>query len=179
MGNHICRIIRAGQRTHQPVCRRTVEQVSELASTATVITHQLIPFWARKKSMGSTAVVQVAPYITAWSAEQDLPCTLVERPGCGVAYADELLVDRDSCGVLWRRSSVRRQVGRPDFGRVHPLRQRRAMLRVLCQVCSVLPIRRTKASFGCCGTTGTTGVAGPKAWHRSNHRSAFRVSRSP
>ena len=136
MGNCICRIIRAGHRTHQPVCRRTVEQVSELASTATVITHQLILFWARKKSMGTTLVVQVAPYITAWSAEQDLPCTLVERPGCGVAFADELLVDRDSCGVLWRRSSVRRQVGRPDFGRVHPLRQRRAMLRLLCQVCS-------------------------------------------
>jgi hypothetical protein len=86
--------------------------------------------------MGTTAVAQVAPYITAWSAEQDFPCALVERPGHGVGYADELLVDRDSRGVLWQRSSVRRQVGRPEFGRVHPLRQRRAMRRLLCQVCA-------------------------------------------
>jgi hypothetical protein len=77
-----------------------------------------------------------APYITAWSAEQDLPCELIERPGYGVGYADELLTDRDSRGVLWQRSAMRQRVGRPDFGRVHPLRQRRAMLRLLCQVCA-------------------------------------------
>lgn len=86
--------------------------------------------------MGTTAIAQVAPYITAWSAEQDLPYKLVERPGCGVGYVDELLTDRDARGVLWQRSSVRPQVGRPEFGRVHPLRQRRAMLRLRCQVCS-------------------------------------------
>lgn len=86
--------------------------------------------------MGTTAVAQVVPYITAWSAEQDLPYKLVERPGLGVGYADELLTDRDARGVLWQRSSVHRQVGRPEFGRIHPLRQRRAMLRLLCQVCS-------------------------------------------
>ncbi|GGU75155.1 hypothetical protein [Lentzea flava] len=80
--------------------------------------------------------MRVVPYVTAWSAEQNLPYELVERPGCGVGYADELLTDRDSRGVLWHRVAVRRQVGRPEFGRVHPLRQRRAMLRLLCQVCA-------------------------------------------
>ncbi|KJK49609.1 hypothetical protein UK23_13425 [Lentzea aerocolonigenes] len=86
--------------------------------------------------MGITAAAQVAPYITAWSAEQSLPCQLVERPGYGLVYADELLTDRDGRGVLWQRSSVRQTVGRPEFGKVHRLRQRRAMLRLLCQVCS-------------------------------------------
>ncbi|KAA2252260.1 hypothetical protein F0L68_36625 [Solihabitans fulvus] len=78
----------------------------------------------------------VAPYITAWSAEQDLPFTLVERPDCGISYVDELPTDRDSHGVLWRRAAVRHQIGRPEFGKVHPLRQRRAMRRLLCQVCA-------------------------------------------
>lgn len=77
----------------------------------------------------------VAPYVTAWSAEQDLPCRLVERPGRGIGYADELLADRDAHGVLWRQTSTRLGIGRPEFGRVHPVRQRQAMDRLLCQVC--------------------------------------------
>jgi hypothetical protein len=77
----------------------------------------------------------VAPYITAWSTEQDLPYTLKERRGFGIAYADETLIDRDHYGVLWRRTRSRPQHGRPEFGKVHPLRQRRAMRRLLCQVC--------------------------------------------
>ncbi|MGZ3146786.1 hypothetical protein ACVDFE_33280 [Lentzea chajnantorensis] len=77
-----------------------------------------------------------APYITAWSAEQDLPYELVVRPGHGIGYADEVLTDRDTRGVLWLRGPIRHEVGRPEFGRVHPLRQRRAMRRLLCQVCA-------------------------------------------
>lgn len=77
----------------------------------------------------------IAPYITAWSAEQDLPCTLVERPDHSIGYAPELLNDRDRHGVLWRRTALRHRVGRPEFARVHPLRQRRAMELLLCQVC--------------------------------------------
>lgn len=76
------------------------------------------------------------PYVATWSAEQDLPCRLVELPGCGVAYEDELLGDRDAHGVLWQRAAMRPGVGRPEFGKVHPLRQRRAMRRLLCQVCA-------------------------------------------
>jgi hypothetical protein len=76
------------------------------------------------------------PYITAWSAEQDLPSRLVERSDYGIGYADELLGDRDANGVLWVRAAVREGVGRPEFGKVHPLRQRRAMRLLLCQVCA-------------------------------------------
>ncbi len=77
----------------------------------------------------------IAPYITSWSAEQDLPYKLVERFG-GIGYADESFGDRDARGVLWQRAAVRHGVGKPEFGRVHPLRQRRAMRQLLCQVCA-------------------------------------------
>lgn len=78
----------------------------------------------------------IAPYITSWSGEQDLPYRLVVRPGQGIGYADELLGDRDAQGVLWQRAAIRREFGRPEFGKVHPLRQRRAMRQLLCQVCA-------------------------------------------
>jgi hypothetical protein len=78
----------------------------------------------------------VAPYITAWSEEQDPPYLLIERPAGGIAYADESLADRDSNGVLWFRTPFQLGKGRPEFGRIHPLRQRRTMQRLLCQVCA-------------------------------------------
>lgn len=78
----------------------------------------------------------VAPYVTAWSAEVDPPHELVEVPGRGIAYTDESVTDRDSRGVLWFRTPFRPGQGRPVFGKVHPLRQRRAMRRLLCQVCA-------------------------------------------
>lgn len=77
----------------------------------------------------------IVPYITAWSSEQPLPTQVIERPGAGIAYADETLADRDGDGVLWTRMPSLPGHGRPEFGRVHPLRQRRAMRRLLCQVC--------------------------------------------
>lgn len=82
---------------------------------------------------GTRALV---PYVATWNAEQDLPRRLVELPGRGIAYEDELLGDRDTHGVLWQRAAVRPGVGRPEFGKVHPLRQRRVMRRLLCQVCA-------------------------------------------
>jgi hypothetical protein len=78
----------------------------------------------------------VTPYIMAWSAEQDPPVMLVECPGGGIAYQDETVADRDRNGVLWFRTPFRPGQGRPEFGRVHPLRQRRTMQRLLCQVCA-------------------------------------------
>ncbi len=77
----------------------------------------------------------IAPYITAWSAEHDLPCVLVDRPDNRLGYAQELLSDRDSRGVLWRQTALHQGNGRPEFAKVHPLRQRRAMELLLCQVC--------------------------------------------
>jgi hypothetical protein len=78
----------------------------------------------------------IVPYITSWSEEQDPHHELIERPGHGIAYRDETLADRDSNGVLWLRTTFRPGQGRPEFGEVHPLRQRRAMQRLLCQVCA-------------------------------------------
>jgi hypothetical protein len=41
------------------------------------------------------------PYIASWSEERDVPTSLFERPGLGIAYVDEAVWDRDSHGVLW------------------------------------------------------------------------------
>lgn len=85
----------------------------------------------------------VAPYVTAWSGEPDPPVALIERLGGGIAYTDEVMADRDRHGVLWFRTPFRPLLGRPEFGRVHPSRQRRAMQRLLCQVCAG-PANRTE-----------------------------------
>ncbi len=77
----------------------------------------------------------LAPYITQWSEEVEPPSHLVERPGHGIAYLDENLTDRDDHGVLWYRTPSRPGHGHPLFRNVHPLRQRRAMRRLLCGVC--------------------------------------------
>ncbi|OLF10482.1 hypothetical protein BLA60_14895 [Actinophytocola xinjiangensis] len=78
----------------------------------------------------------IAPYVTAWSEEMFTQAKIVRRPSGGIAYADEKLTDRDNNGILWPRTPHRPGIGRPEFGAVHPLRQRRAMRRLLCQVCA-------------------------------------------
>jgi hypothetical protein len=76
------------------------------------------------------------PYITSWSAEAPPPSAIVSSSGGGgIAYADEIVGDRDSLGILWARSPSARGRGTPQFGRIHTARQRRAMRRLLCQVC--------------------------------------------
>ena len=74
------------------------------------------------------------PYIARWSAEQSLTPDVVATAR-GLAYPDETLHDRDQGGALWARTALRRGQGRPDFGGIHSQRQRRAMQRLLCQVC--------------------------------------------
>ena len=59
----------------------------------------------------------------------------------GIRYLDETLVDRDRREVLWARIETRPGVGRPLFGQLHSMRQRRAMWRLLCQVCGGEPDR--------------------------------------
>jgi len=81
------------------------------------------------------ALLEVTPYVAAWSEEQAPMPTLVERAG-RIAYQREGLFDRDRHGALWARTPMRPGKGRPDFARVHPLRQRRAMEKLLCQVCA-------------------------------------------
>ncbi|TDQ04670.1 hypothetical protein [Labedaea rhizosphaerae] len=77
----------------------------------------------------------LAPYIVSWTEEVDPPARVELVPGRGIGYADEKVTDRDSHGVLWHRSAWRPYEGRPQFARIHPARQRRAMQRLLCLVC--------------------------------------------
>jgi hypothetical protein len=89
-----------------------------------------------QQSTDYTALVPYTPYITKWSGERGEPPTVIERRGRGISYADETPYDRDGHGVLWLRSGIKRGVGEPEFARVHPLRQRRAMHKLLCNVCA-------------------------------------------
>jgi hypothetical protein len=54
----------------------------------------------------------------------------------GLGFADETVLDRDDRDVLWSRTLSCPGLGRPEFKRVHPFRQQRAMRRLLCQVCA-------------------------------------------
>jgi hypothetical protein len=75
------------------------------------------------------------PYVARWSAEE-LPDAPVVETRQGIAYADESSVDRDRNGLLWSRVISRQGIGEPLYRQMHPLRQRRAMRRLLCQVCA-------------------------------------------
>lgn len=75
------------------------------------------------------------PYVARWSAEQVIDAPVVETSQ-GIAYADESSVDRDLNGLLWSRISSCPGAGEPRYREMHPLRQRRAMRRLLCQVCA-------------------------------------------
>ncbi|MEU3713344.1 hypothetical protein [Streptomyces catenulae] len=76
------------------------------------------------------------PYITAWSEERVAVRSLAVRAdGTGLAYRDEVAGDRDAHGVLWSRVGEAPGEGRPRFRVVHPVRQRRALQKALCQVC--------------------------------------------
>jgi hypothetical protein len=83
--------------------------------------------------LGGGAVV---PYIGSWTGEEGQQPQVIRRPEGGIGFADEILLDRDEWGVLWARSASRIGAGKPLFKRLHPGRQRRAMLRLLCQVCA-------------------------------------------
>lgn len=93
-------------------------------------------------AVGAFPLRGVVPYITAWSSEREQRATLVARRG-RLGYADEHPMDRDRFGVLWRRVGISPGVGTPEYGKVHSLRQRRTMLRLLCQVCGG-PADRTR-----------------------------------
>lgn len=78
----------------------------------------------------------VVPYVGQWTGEDSPPYSVVRRPEGGIGYADETIMDRDEWGVLWVRMRSRIGVGRPLFTKLHPRRQRRAMLHLICQVCA-------------------------------------------
>lgn len=90
---------------------------------------------------GRPARPSVIPYITRRCGEVgDLALMLGVLPRLkGLRYLDEGPGDRDHRGVLWARCSQLLEdgmpVGTPEFGEVHPSRQRDAMMRLRCQVC--------------------------------------------
>lgn len=97
---------------------------------------------ARHETPGRTTLIRptaghggVVPYIAAWSGERASDTQVIARGLSGIGYTDETLIDRDDRDVLWTRIPSRQTYGRPQYGQVHPLRQRRAMRRLLCQVC--------------------------------------------
>ncbi|MDX3672679.1 hypothetical protein [Streptomyces europaeiscabiei] len=78
-------------------------------------------------------------HIAAWSGER-LPKPLVVRASDGVAFADAVGANgqaqgRDRAGVLWERWALRQGDGEALFDVVHAPRQKRAMRKLLCQVC--------------------------------------------
>lgn len=77
----------------------------------------------------------VIPVITARSNEQPVKSALIARPRLGLAYRDEVDADRDDDYALWPRMRNIPGSRRPEFTRVHPLRQRELMREMLCQVC--------------------------------------------
>ncbi|WP_405799590.1 hypothetical protein [Streptomyces sp. NBC_01506] len=91
----------------------------------------------RQKPPSNTGHRQAGPvpYITRWSAEQTPGIRVVAKNG-GIGYADERPYDRDTNDILWTRVPSLPGKGRPEFGKVHALRQRRAMEALLCQVCA-------------------------------------------
>ncbi|GGX36704.1 hypothetical protein [Streptomyces chryseus] len=86
------------------------------------------------------------PYIAAWSNERKHTPILRRREGPDgpyLAYRDETVHDRDMYGALWVRQGIARGKGRADFAAVHPLRQRQAAVRLLCQVCGTDTLTQT------------------------------------
>ncbi|MGW5052136.1 hypothetical protein [Actinokineospora sp. NPDC004072] len=77
------------------------------------------------------------PYVARWSNEDiGHPPVVVNPDGTGIQYSDEVLGDRDTRGILWDRAGLAHGSGKPLYARIHPLRQRRCMARLLCQVCA-------------------------------------------
>lgn len=77
----------------------------------------------------------MVPYISAWSGERPTQASLIVKGRIGIAYKRERPGDRDAHGTLWARYIDAPGVGAPQYSKVHPRRQRRAMRHLLCQVC--------------------------------------------
>ncbi|BBA96051.1 hypothetical protein RVR_1177 [Actinacidiphila reveromycinica] len=92
------------------------------------------PLYPTRRPVGTLRLTDRVPFIASWSAETATQPDVTMRRG-RLAYRDERPWDRDSNGVLWRRVPSMPGKGRPEYGKVHLLRQRLAMDALLCQVC--------------------------------------------
>jgi hypothetical protein len=84
------------------------------------------------------------PYARQWSGEKVSVGGALVVEARGLAYRDERAEDRDRHGVLWARLEGRPGEGRPDFGGMHPARQREVVLGMRCQVCGGEASRNSK-----------------------------------
>jgi hypothetical protein len=87
-----------------------------------------------RRPIGSLRLADRVPFIASWSAETTTQPEVTMRRG-RLAYLNERPGDRDSNGILWRRVPSMPGKGKPQYGKVHFLRQRQAMDSLLCQVC--------------------------------------------
>ena len=89
----------------------------------------------------------VVPYVTTWSKEQPALFSQlkIRADGFGLAWENERPTERDTHGVLWARVDGERR-GVPCFGAADPLRQRKVMEQMLCQVCAG-PSSRTSKGY--------------------------------
>lgn len=84
--------------------------------------------------VGTMRLTDRVPFIASWSGETAAQPEVTMRRG-RLAYLNERPWDRDSNGILWRRMPNLPGKGKPQYGKVHFLRQRQAMDALLCQVC--------------------------------------------
>lgn len=88
------------------------------------------------------------PYISSWSSERlRVPPLTVrgDRRSGSIGYVNERNGDRDASGGLWARCESRPGWGTPEFGRMHPVRQRRAIGGLLCSLCGRTTAREQTA----------------------------------
>nr|WP_237540552.1 hypothetical protein [Streptomyces sp. SID4917] len=114
---------------------------------------------AERSPLGAFPRPDIVPYIAFWSSEHRPPGVVIVK-GPGIAYADEGPYERDDLGVLWKRVGWSPGKGRPEFGRVHFLRQRRAMRKLLCQICGGPSDRTGEGTLWLVGED----VDGPELW---------------
>lgn len=102
------------------------------------------------------------PAIATWSAEQNVSPRVIQR-GFGIGYLDPIddSLARDHRHVLWTRWSLGRGKGQPQFNSVHPARQRRAMVDLLCQVCFKPAGDEDEGTLFITGANGRSGSQGP------------------
>ncbi|MCN9241884.1 hypothetical protein NGF19_13965 [Streptomyces sp. RY43-2] len=97
-----------------------------------------LPKTARRCSMLPPAPLGIVPYIAGYSREEVVTPQLIKAPFRGrLGFEDETDHDRDSFGVPWVRPTIlpKARRGSPRLKTIHPYRQRRCMLDLLCQIC--------------------------------------------
>jgi hypothetical protein len=113
------------------------------------------------------------PYITRWTGETAIRPCIVPRPALdriGIGYDDEVPGDRDAHGILWSRPAIVPTIrrGRPEYGFVHPRRQRRCATRLLCQVCGGPASRTELGVLWLIGEHGQSTGPWPEGIHTSH-----------